>query len=199
MASPVAPHRTNWWPKQTSAVPGGFGITRQSFEEVDQLISSLRRGSSEFVYAMDVAAELLANASKGLVQGYYRGPVDPRYAFARGGMFPIPRRSSHTYQGWVVRRVGLGVWELFSVERGAYFVEWGARGIPPRKPLQRSGIATLRFIQRTRFANRICQETFGSLRNNRGQFRTFASRIRGSNLMGVYGPTMSGPTGRLPG
>lgn len=198
MASPLAPHRTNWWPKQTSAVPGAFGITRQSFEEIDTLINSLRRGSSEWVYAMDVAAELLANTSKGLVQNYYRGPVDPQYRFAASGTIPIPRRTSRSYQGWVVRRVGMGVWELFNVEAGAYMVEYGARGMPPRKPLQKSAVATLRFIQRTRFANRIAQETFGSLRNNKGQFRTFSSRIKGSNLMGVYGPTMAGPSGNLP-
>lgn len=186
------------WPSRTSVIPGAISISRQSFEEVDTLIRSLRTGTREFTYAMDTAAELMTKTMQGRVQYYYRGPqADPRdvrrnTGAGRVGSIPIRRVTGKTYQGWTVRRIALGAWELFNEERGAYFVEYGIvrGGGGKRRPvLKMSAVSTLRFIQRTRFANRIMADTFGSLRNNRGQFRSFSARMGGSSLLGVVGPT----------
>jgi hypothetical protein len=144
---------------------------------------------------MNVAAELLAKTSQGFVQQKMRGPYDPQQR-RRSAAFKIPVRriTQRTYRGWLVRQIRPGMWELFNEERGAYVVETGmtpeGKSVGPRRPvLKMSSIATLRYVQRTRFAERIMHDTFGSLRTNRGQFRTFSARMRGSSLLGVTGPT----------
>lgn len=187
------------WGSRSSSFPGAYGISRQTFEEIDTLIRSLRTGSREWAYAMDAATQLLAKTSHGLVQRYYRGrvmrPSDARKIRSTWGT-PIRRVTQETYRGWRVRKIGPGMWELFNEERGAYMVEFGivkgGHGVA-RKPLKRSAVGTLRFIQRTRFGQRIMAETFGDLRNNKGHFRAFNARMKGSSLIG-----MAGPTGYLP-
>lgn len=177
----------------------GGVIVRGDFNSIEDLITSVRQGSREFVGAMDVAAELLATTSQGLVQRYYRGqgPVgsEARRFRSTWGV-PIRRITGKTYEGWKVRRRGMGVWELFNKERGAFMVEYGivrgGHGVA-RKPLKRSAVGTLRFVQRTRLGNRIMAETFGNLRNNKGHFQSFNARMRGSTIIG-----MAGPTGQLP-
>lgn len=186
------------WPARTAVVPGAISISRESFEEIDTLIRSLRTGSQEFIYAMDTAAQLMTKAIQGRAQYYYRGPqADPRdvrrgQGAGRAFTIPVRRITGKTYQGWTVRRIALGIWELFNEERGAYMVEFGIvrGGGGVRRPiLKMSAVSTLRFIQRTNFANRLMADTFGSLRNNRGQFRSFSARMAGSSLLGVVGPT----------
>lgn len=185
--------------------PGAFGITRQSFDEIDTLIRSMKTGTREFNAAMDLAAELLAGTSKAFVQMYYAGPRAPSRGTAQGYTpssfgFPIRQVTGRTLRGWRMRRVAPGVWETFNEERGAYMVEYGivrGGGGVARRPLKRSGVATLRFIQRTRFAQRIMADTFGSLRNNKGHFRSFQNRIRPFALRSE-GIVVSGPSGRLP-
>jgi hypothetical protein len=185
------------------SIPGAFGITRQSFEDVDTLIRSLKIGTKEFNSAMDLAAQLLAGTSKAIVQGYYAGPrAQSRaqgYIYSTFG-FPIRQVTGKTYAGWRMRRVAPGVWEVFNEERGAYMVEYGivrGGGGVARRPLKRSAVGTLRFIQRTRFGQRIMADTFGSLRNNKGQFRSFQNRVRPFELRSA-GIVVSGPTGGLP-
>lgn len=186
----------SYFPKRSATIPGAFGISRQTFREVDTLIRSLREGTREFEAAGDLAAQLLAKTSQAFVELRYRGPVDPRYRFAASGGIPIPRRSQRTYRGWRVKRRARGVWELYNEEKGAFIVEYGIGKTPARKPLQWSGVATLQFIQRTKFANRIVQETFGSLHDNKGRFRSFESRIAGSNIMGLTRAESSQATDR---
>lgn len=187
------------WPSRSSVIPRAVGIGRSDFSDVDELIRSLRRGTREFDSAMNLAAQMLAKANQGIVQGYMRGPttrpVDAR-RIASSFSIPVRRVTGKTYQGWRVRRIRQGMWELFNEERGAWAVEFGvvAGGHGRRRPvLKMSAVATLRFVQRTRFGNRIYHGTFGNLRNNKGQFRSFAARMQGSSVLGV-----AGPLGRLP-
>jgi len=190
------------WPSATGThnnLPGAFGISRNSFREIDTLISSLRTGSREFQYAMNVAAELLAKTSQGFVQQKMRGPYDPQQRRPSAAWrIPVRRITQRTYRGWRVRQIRPGMWELFNDERGAYVIETGmtpeGKTVGNRRPvLKMSAVATLRFVQRTRFAERIMADTFGSLRTNRGQFRSFSARMRGSSLLGITGPTGSLP------
>lgn len=187
------------WSSRSSTIPRAVGISRSDFSDVDQLIASLRRGTREFDSAMNLAAHLLSKTSQGFVQKYMRGQVlrgqDARRVPSSFGI-PVRRISGRTYQGWRVRRIRSGVWELFNEERGAWAVEYGVvrGGHGRRRPvLKMSAVATLRFVQRTRFGNRIYHGTFGQLRTNRGQFRSFTSRMQGSSILGI-----SGPQGYLP-
>jgi hypothetical protein len=187
------------WGTRTGAIPRAVGISKSDFNDVEELIQSLRRGTREFDAAMNLAAQLAAKTSQGFVQRSMRGPVtQPSQARRTPSTFQIPVRriTSRTYQGWRVRRLSMGMWELFNEERGAWAIEFGVvrGGHGRRRPvLKMSAVATLRFIQRTRFGNRIYHGTFGELRNNRGHFRSFVSRMQGSSVLGV-----SGPTGYLP-
>lgn len=184
------------------SLPGAFGINRQHFEEVEQLIRSLRQGSKEWMSAMDLSTELLAHTTQGFALRYYRGAQYPG-----GAAFTIPVRriTGRTGSGWRVKKLGMGRWEVFNEERGAWMVEHGivAGGGGTRRPILRmSGVATLRFIQRTRFGNRIMAETFGSLRDNKGRFRSFTARMRGSSLLAApmtsYSSTSARVASRVP-
>lgn len=132
---------------------------------------------------MDSATRLMAHTTQGHALRYYRGSQAPG---GRAGTVPVRRITGRSGAGWRVRRVAPGSWEVYNEERGAWMVEHGivAGGGGVRRPILRmSGVATLRFIQRTRFAERIMGETFGSLRDNKGRFRSFTARMQGSNLL----------------
>jgi hypothetical protein len=164
-------------------IPQGYGISRQTFDEIDTLIRSMRTGSKEFSDVMGLAARLMAHTTQGYAMRYYRGAQAPG---GRAGTIPVRRITGASGRGWRVRRVSPGAWEVFNEERGAWMVEHGivAGGGGVRRPILRmSGVATLRFIQRTRFAERIMSETFGSLRDNKGRFRSFSARMQGSTLL----------------
>ena len=183
------------WSKRSGSIPGAVGLSTETFREIDELISALRTGSREWGAAMDLGAQALAMASKGIVQSYYRGVViRPQDARRVPSTFAIPVRrvTQATYKGWRTRRIAPGVWELFNEERGAYMVEKGiyrgGNGGRRRPVLKMSAVATLRFVQRSRFGNRIMAETFGNLRTNKGHFRSFSARMAGSNILGIAGP-----------
>lgn len=182
---------------RSGRIPGAIGIDRRIFNEMDELLRSLRRGTREFQFVMNTAVHLLARTNLGIVQAKYRGPHDPSYRFVKPWLIPIPRRSTETYTGWHVRAIAPGIWAVSNERRGAYMVEFGIvrGGGGVRRPvLKMSGIATLRFIARTRFANRIMADTFGHLQDNKGHFRSFSARMAGSSLLGIVGPR-----GVLPG
>lgn len=164
----------------------GQGLSLSSFDQIDKLINTLRRGTVEFDEVMDVAAQLMAKTNQGFVQSLMRGPLDPSYRFAAAYQIPVARRTQKTYRGWYVRRITKGAWALSSHERGAFAVEFGLGGTP-RPVLRRSGLETLKFIQFTSFGNRIMEGTFGKMRDNEGNFRTFAQRIKGSSLLATPG------------
>lgn len=167
------------------SLPGGFGISRQHFEDVENLIRAARTGSREMQSAMDLACRLMAHTTQAYALRYYRGAQAPS---GRPFTIPVRRITGRSGAGWRVRRVAPGAWEVYNEERGAWMVEHGiyAGNNRVRRPiLKMSGVATLRFIQRTRFGERIMAETFGSLRDNRGRFRSFSARIQGSNILAV--------------
>lgn len=164
-------------------MPGAYSISRQTFKELDDLIRSLRVGSREFVHVMDLSARLMAHTTQGFALRYYRGPKFPG---GHAGTVPVRQITGTSGSGWIVRKVAPGAWECANETRGAWMVEHGIvkGGGGVRRPILRmSGIATLRFIQRSRFGERIMAETFGSLRDNKGRFRSFTARMQGSNLL----------------
>ena len=178
----------------------GYGISRKTFNEIEELMRALDTGSRQFAAVQNVAGELLAHTTLGFARQKYSGTAT-RPADARRGLgappwtIPVRRITGRTLKGWRVKRVGNG-WMTYNDERGAYMVEHGiARGGGGiRRPiLKMSVISTLRFMGRTKMGERIMHDTFGSLRNNRGQFQSTAARMRGSNILGV-----TGPSGRLP-
>jgi hypothetical protein len=178
------------------AVSSGATLDKQIFADLETLISSMRAGSKGFEQSMDLATKALAVTSHGFVTKTYRGPRMRAWSQGQGyqrSTFRIPVRqiTGRTLAGWRVRRIGVGIWELFNEERGAYMVEYGivrgGHGVA-RKPLKMSAVATLRFIQRTRFANRMMADTFGNLRNNKGHFQSFNARMAGSSILGTTGP-----------
>ncbi len=164
---------------------GGISITRSDFNSVADFAKALDQGSRQFAEVMDTAAQLWAMLIKGLVQQKYRGPSSGGAA----GTIPVRRLTGRTYASWKVKRLRKGAWEIYSEERGAYMVEYGLGSNRVRRPvLKMSVVGSLRFIARTRFSNMIMKETFGDLRNNKGQFQTFNARMRGSNILGMTFP-----------
>lgn len=179
-------------------IPGAFGITRAHFQEIDDLIRSLRMGSKEFAKAMDVATQLMAHTTQGLA---LKAMTGRQYAGPSQWEIPVRIITGRSRAGWRVKRLAMGQWEVFNEERGAWMVEHGivAGGGGKRRPILRNaGVDTLRFVGYTRFGQRIMANTFGDLRNNRGQFRNFEQRIRPFMLMYAGRQQMAGPRGRLP-
>lgn len=167
--------------------PGAMGLTPASLNELETLISSLKRGSREFDTAMHVAAEMMAKITQGHAERLYRGPqMNALGARLIKSDFAIPVRrvTGRTLAGWKVKMVRRGAWELYNETRGAYMVEFGIvrGGGGVRRPiLKMAGNAALETAMATRLGQRIYGKTFGELQMNRGKFNNFG-RMQG----GVY-------------
>lgn len=186
------------WPARSSSIPGAFQVNRKLFNELDDHIRSLQTGSRQHDDAMDLLTRLLAMTHKGFAQAKSRGAVSPSGSAGRPWVIPVRRITQDYYRGWIVRRIGRGAYLVTNLSREAVFIEFGINPRVPedavRRPIMKmSAVATLRFVQRTQISQRFAQGTFGSLRSNKGQFRSFAARMAGSSVLGVVGPQ-----GRLP-
>lgn len=173
-------------------ITGGIRITRGDFNSIAEFAQTLDRGSKTFMNVMDSSAHLWVMLIKGLAEQKYRGPQSG----GSPGTIPVRRLTGSAYAGWRVKRITKGAWEVYNEDRGAYMVEYGLGSNKVRRPiLKMSVVGSLRFIARTKFANMIMKETFGDLRNNRGQFQSFAARMRGSNIVGISFPEVPRGTG----
>jgi hypothetical protein len=175
------------WSSRSSVVPGAIGLSIQSLNDMEELIQSVKTGSREFEFAMNVAAQMMAKLTQGHAQRLYRGPRT-RPEAARQGLgakpwtIPVRRLTERTYRGWRVKRLRFGAWEVFNEERGAYMVEFGVvrgGGGQKRPILKMSGNAAMEMAMRSKLGNRIYGQTFGNLKMNKGRFGNFG-RMEGS-------------------
>jgi hypothetical protein len=173
------------WSSRSSVVPGAMGLSRQSLDDLETLISSFRTGTREFDKAMNVGAEMMAKLTQGHAQRLTRGP-QMNLTGARENpstwAIPVRRITGRTYRGWRVKMIRFGAWECFTEERGAYMVEFGIvrGGGGKRRPiLKMSGNSALDMAIRSRLGQRIYGSTFGELQMNKGKFGNFG-RLQGS-------------------
>jgi hypothetical protein len=175
-----------------------IGISRGMIHDMDGLMEDLRFNQKQFRTAEDLLVRMLAMLHKGLAEQKSRGMVTPTGVGGAAWGIPVRRISGAYYEGWKVRRIGPSMWMTYNDSREAFFIEFGINprsSNAVRRPiLKMSSIATLRYIQRTRLIEKFAKATIGSTRNTRGQYRSFMSRMAGSSLLGVVGPS-----GSLPG
>lgn len=170
-----------------------IGISRETFRQIDQLARSLRTGSREWIHVMDTMTQLLARSQHSEARRLSRGFLAAHGSYqSLGGMpwtIPVRRLSGDYYEGWKVRRIAMGMWEMKNESREAYMIEYGinprSQFATPRPILKMSAVATLRFVQRTRLADRMMSQTLGHLRDNQGRFRSFSTRLLGTQFEGM--------------
>jgi hypothetical protein len=189
------------WSKNPMTVPGKVGLTRQTFNDLADRIEGFKQTQREFQQGMNLIVRTLAMAHKGRAQMLSYGGRD-----APPWTIPVPVRRGDYLKGWRAMKIGNGAWAVFNVSREAFYIEHGinprsAHPIP-RRILKTSAIDTLRFVQRTRVASMFAADILGPLRDRRGRFRSFQSRLSPTFLAQFMGlppnPNIVGPTGRLP-
>jgi hypothetical protein len=190
------------WGRRTSTIPGAFGVNRAAINELDYAIETMRGIPNEFERGMDVMVQLLAAMHQGIAQQKSRGVVTPTGQLGQPWTIPVRRIGLDYYQGWRRRRVRRGIWEVFNAAREAFFIEHGinprALGAAIPRPIMKiSALDVLRFIQRTRVAERFTEDILGPLRDKRGRYRSFQSRSRAFQLL-MAGRSVAGPQARLP-
>jgi hypothetical protein len=190
------------WGARTSAVPGAYGISRQTFRELDAAIETMRGLPNQFDRGMNVLVHLLAMSHKGRAQALSRGTVSYRGQAGQPWQIPVRRITGEYYRGWNVKRLAQGVWVVYNTARETPFIEFGINprtgGGVPRPIMKMSGLDVLRFIARTRVAERFSHEILGPLRDKRGRYRSFDARSRSFQLKLAGRMPMAGPVGRLP-
>jgi hypothetical protein len=196
---PSAP-RARWG--RPATIPGAFGITRQMFNDLDNLIRGFQDFPEAHNRATDTLVHLLAMTQKGFAQKMSRGVVTPNGQAGMPFTIPVRRLTMGYYHGWFVKRLGHAQWYLGNNSREAMPIEFGVNpralaDAVPRPILKNSAIETLRFVARTRINERFAADILGPLRNPRGQYRSFDQRIR-PFLLNLAGRMPAGPQGRLP-
>lgn len=194
MSPTYTPYRTQWsglqtawkraWPARTSVIPAFMNV--QSIKNLELQIADwmndLDATSRKFQYQIGVLAMILARANQKFAMEMSAGPVDPRQQNPNAAWKkPVRRITSHYYQGWTVRRVAPGIWQLYNPTREAYYIEYGIHTSAKRvrRPIRKlSLIKTLRWADTIGVGNFVWEEIFGPLRI-RGAAR------RGSGLINV--------------
>src|SRR5687768_1276522 len=146
------------WGKRAAVIPGAYGISRQTFNELDRAIDAMKQIPRNFDRGMNVLVHLLAMSHKGVAQRMSRGTVSPTGQAGMPWAIPVRRISRDYYEGWYVKKIGPQMWAMGNDSREAMPIEFGinpfAPDAVPRPILKTSGIETIRFISRTRVGAR---------------------------------------------
>lgn len=173
-----------------------YGITRESFEQVETLIRQYEAGSARAMIGIDLLVRMMIMSVKSIAQEKSAGPVAPgrRSNPALAYRIPVQRITGRYFAGWTQRRLRPGTWILYNDAKEAVLIETGMYQRVRRPILKMSVIGMLRFIQTTRSAERWVGWVIGPQRNATGQFQSFQSRMMNTSTLGG----MAGPTGNLP-
>lgn len=181
MSLPARPYRTEWselqqaWEnmgKSTHLVQPAQLDTRslKSLEvQVKNWMEDLDATSRRFQYQFGVLAQILARANQRFAREMSAGPIDPRQENRHAAWkIPVRRITGFYYQGWFVRRVAPGIWQLYNPTREAYFIEYGIHTSERRvrRPIRKlSLIRTLRWADTVGVGKFVWEEIFGPLRS----------------------------------
>lgn len=115
---------------------------------------------------MDRLCFYMALVNQGEARKMSFGPYDPfQENSASAWKLPVRRISNTYYVSWKVRRVKLGVWQLYNDSREAFFIEFGINprgaGRRVRRPVRKlSLIRTLDFMRTTQAWHRVWADIF---------------------------------------
>jgi hypothetical protein len=160
-------------------------------------MADIQSSKEKVAMGLDLIVRSMVLVMKGLAQEKAGGPVAPRHrsVAALAYRIPVQRITGAYYAGWTQRRVGPAHWILYNETVEAYFIETGMFMRIRRPILKMSLIGMLRFIQTTRTGEHFLEWVLAPRRNAKGQFQSFATRMKGTETLG----SLAGPTGSLPG
>jgi hypothetical protein len=125
----------------------------------------------------------------GFAQKYSAGPVDPLQQNPEAAWkVPVRRISGRYFFGWKIRRVTLGVWQVYNDSREAFFIEFGIHRNPTtggvsarriRRPINKLSVQrTLRVLAASPLANRMWADVMfppPGMRSGKGYLWTMQS------------------------
>lgn len=179
------PASTASWARGTT-MPNQFGISRKTFENLENWIKDNEASIVKTKYGIDVLVRLCVLVVKAEAQKRTMGPVAPnrRSNPALAYRIPVQRITGAYYAGWTVRRMRWGAWVIYNEERAAYMIEFGIGQRVRRPVLKMSVIGMLKFLQTTRTADRFAEYIMAPRRSPNGQFRSFEQRV-GAAIVGM--------------
>jgi hypothetical protein len=186
---------------------GGFQITPDTFEAIENYILWCRLVPKKFPGAMDMLVRMMSYYHLGTAQKYAAGPVDPKQGMTGAAWkIPVRRITGRYFFGWKVRKVSLGTWQVYNDSREAFFIEYGIHRNPAtggvsskriRRPINKLSMQrTLRFVATTSAAHRVWSSIYfppPGMRKGKG----FLWTMQSPGVMGQAFPKFFGEGGAL--
>jgi len=150
---------------------GQLQMSGETFEAIENYIRWCQLVPKKFPGAMNHLVRMMSLVHLGFAQQYSLGPRDPRQQTpANAWKLPVRRISGRYFFGWKVRRVSMGVWQVYNDSREAFFIEYGIHRNPAtgqvsgkriRRPINKLSLQrTLRFLATTPVADRIWADIY---------------------------------------
>lgn len=172
------------------------------FDALENYIRVCEASKRKFPGAMDTLVRLMSYVHLGYAQKYSAGPVDPRQTNAAAAWrLPVRRITGRYFFGWKVRKVSLGMWQVYNDSREAFFIEFGIHRNPAtgqvsgrriRRPVNKLSMQrTLRYMAQTAVADRIWASIYfppQGLRKGKGYLWTMQSPgVMAETFPGFFG------------
>jgi hypothetical protein len=179
---------------------GMLGISTDTFNAIEEYIRWAEGVPREFPRAMDILIRFMAYTNQGLAQKMSAGPHDPNQGNPQlAWKLPVRRISEKYYLGWKVRRLGMGVWQLYNDSREAYYIEFGIHtsNRRVRRPIRKLSLRrTLDAMMRTQAYHRVWCEIYANPRKGKPKSRNFTQVVQSPGKGGFTGFQLGR---RLPG
>lgn len=181
---------------------GALSIDGSTFEAIENYILWCKQVPKKFPGAMNHLVQMMSYVHLGFAQQYASGPRDPRnQQSVNAWKIPVRRITGRYFFGWKVRRISLGVWQVYNDSREAFFIEYGIHRNPAtggvsakriRRPINKLAMQrTLRFLATTAVADRIWADIYfppAGQRSGKGFLWTMQSpKVQGEMFPRFFG------------
>lgn len=160
-----------------------FRISPETFDEIDDWIRAAKESGRNIGFGMNALTMLMAYTNQSFAMKMSAGMVDPRMKNKQAAWkIPVRRITSRYYKGWKVKRLAPSVWMLYNDTREAWFIEFGIHPtgsmratekghiytVRVRRPIRKLSLKkTLRYIDSTRAAERVWEQSFAPFNKNK--------------------------------
>jgi hypothetical protein len=174
-------------------------ITPESFNALEEYIRWAEvETPRNMAKGLDALVFHMAIANQGESRRLSFGPYDPMQQNSNAAwQLPVRRITGNYYTSWKVRRVSLGVWEVYNDSREAYFIEfgisevgWGANRYVParriRRPVRKLAFRrTMEIMMRTQAYHRIWVNIYSNPKERHRHGKNFTQYVQ--SPAGVHG------------
>lgn len=167
-------------------------ISDRTYTQIEEYIrwSETVGSRKNFNFGMNALVMFMAYTNLGIAQKMSAGPYDPQMQNAAAAWkIPVRRISNNYLEGWKVRRLGFGTWQLYNDSREAYFIEFGIHmsNARVRRPIRKLSLRkTLQRMETSAVYHRVWAEIYTA----NGRHFGFAQTVQSPGKGSYFGPTL---------